>query len=187
MGHRCSEHKLVRSHCLCLPSHSSPSQGDPKSQAIQLPDHCNSPRLARDALVQLSTKIPIKLPVSRTLLKQSHNYVFHSNPQHLSLHTWCLGVHSSKNKASLWRWQRELLPLRDNLVDFSTPCVKQVSDFFMYLYQDLNRRLSTIDGYRTANVDTFGPTGLHISQSSDLNRLLSSFYRDRPKSSRYGP
>ena len=37
-------------------------------------------------LVQLSTEIPLHLPVSRTLLKQSHNYVFHSNPQHLNLH-----------------------------------------------------------------------------------------------------
>ena len=63
-------------------------------------------------LVQLSTEIPLQLPVSRTLLKQSHNYVFHSNPQHLNLHAWCLGVDSSKNKASLWKWQRELLPLR---------------------------------------------------------------------------
>ena len=57
----------------------------------------------------------------------------------------------------------------------------------MYLYQDLNRRPSTIDGYRTAIVDTLGPTGLHISQSSDLDRLLSSFHRDRPKSSRNLP
>ena len=56
--------------------------------------------------------------------------------------------------------------------------------FFMYLYQDLNRRLSTIDGYRTAIVDTLGPVGLHIFQSFDLHRLLSSFRRDRPKSSR---
>ena len=60
-------------------------------------------------LVQLSTEIPLQLPVSTTLLKQSHNYVFHSN-SHLNLHTWYLGVDSSKNKASLWRWQRELLP-----------------------------------------------------------------------------
>ena len=52
-------------------------------------------------LVQLSTEIPLQLPVSRTLLKQSHNYVFDSNPQHLNLHTWCLGVDNSKNKASL--------------------------------------------------------------------------------------
>ena len=63
-------------------------------------------------LVQLSTEIPLQLPVSTTLLKQSHNYVFHSNPQHLNLHTWCLRVENSKNKASLWSWQRQLLPLR---------------------------------------------------------------------------
>ena len=30
LGHRCSEHKLDESHCLCLPSNGSPSQGDPK-------------------------------------------------------------------------------------------------------------------------------------------------------------
>ena len=51
---------------------------------------------------------------------------------------------------------------RENSVDFSTPSVKQISDFFMYLYQDLNRRPSTIDGYRTAIVDTLGPT--HCTQ-----------------------
>ena len=151
--------------------------------------------------MQLSTEIPLQLSVSTTLLKKSHNYVFHSNPQDLNLHAWCLGVDNSKNKASLWRSQRELLSLRghqqepsinqkwalfekwcrENSVDFSTPSVKQVSDFFMYLYQDLNRCPLTIDGYRTAIVDTLGPAGHHISQSSDLNRLLSSFHRDRPK------
>ena len=57
----------------------------------------------------------------------------------------------------------------------------------MYLYQDLNRCPSTTDGNRTAIVDTLGPTGLHISQTSDLNGLLSSFHRDRPKSSRNLP
>ena len=76
---------------------------------------------------------------------------------------------------------------RKNLVHFSTPSVKQVSDFFMYLYQDLNRHPSTIDGYRMTIVDILGPAGLHISQSSDLNRLLSSFHRDRLKSSRNLP
>ena len=35
-----------------------------------------------------------------------------------------------------------------------------------------------------AIVDTLGPVGLHTSQSSDLNRLLSSFHRGSPKSSR---
>ena len=84
-----------------------------------------------------------------------------------------------KSKWSLFeKWCRE------NSVDFSNPSAKQISDFFMYLYQDLNRRPSTIDGYRTAIVDTLGPTGHHIAHSADLHRLLSSFHRDRPKSSR---
>ena len=141
LGHRRSKHKLVEPHCLCLPSHSSPSQGDPKSQAMQLPDHCNSPRLARDALVLGPSATLNRGPTSATSVnnnfKQSHNYTFHSNPQHLNLHAWCLGVDSSKNKAVI--------------------------------------------------VDTLGPAGLHISQSSDLNRLLSSFHRDCPKSSRNLP
>ena len=157
-------------------------------------------------LVQLSTEIPLSLPVSTTLLKQSHIYMFHSNLQHLNLHAWCLGVDNSKNKASLWRWQRIAAPqrssirtiykskwalfekwCRENSVDFSTPSVKQISDFFMYLYQDLNRRPSTIDGYRTAIVDTLGPTAHHIAHNADLHRLLSSFHRDCPKSSRNLP
>ena len=119
LGHRYSEHKLVGSCCLCLPSHSSPSQGDKKNQAFQLSDHCNSPGRPEMLwcwdLVQLSTEIPLQLPVSRTLLKQSHNYVFHSNPQHLNLHACCLGVDSSKNKASLWRWQRIATPQRSSI------------------------------------------------------------------------
>ena len=51
LGHRYSEHLLVRSHLLYLPSHGSPSQVDQKNQVKLLPHHCNSPRLARDALV----------------------------------------------------------------------------------------------------------------------------------------
>ena len=76
---------------------------------------------------------------------------------------------------------------RENSVDFSTPSVKQISDFFMYLYQDLNRCPSTIDSYRTAIVDTLGPAGHHIAQSSAIQRLLSSFHSNRPKSSRNLP
>ena len=72
-------------------------------------------------IVQFSTEIPLQLPVSTTLLKQSHNYVFHRNQQHLNLYAWCLGVDSSKNKASLWRWQRELLTLKDHGRPLLTP------------------------------------------------------------------
>ena len=155
-------------------------------------------------LVQLSTEIPLQLPVSTTLLKQSHKYVFHNNPQQLNLHAWCLGADNSQEQgfsvevaeriaAPQWSSTRTIYKskwalfekwCRENSVDFSTPSVKQISNFFMYLYQDLNRRPSTIDGYRTAIVDTLGPTAHHIAHNADLHRLLSSFHRDRPKSSR---
>ena len=57
----------------------------------------------------------------------------------------------------------------------------------MYLYQDLSSRPSTIDGYRTTIVDTLGPAAHHIAHNADLQRLLTSFHRDRPKSSRNLP
>ena len=66
-------------------------------------------------LVQLSTEIPLQLLVSRTLLTQSHNYVFGSNLQLLNLQ-----VDSSKNKASLRRRQRESLLLRGHQQGLST-------------------------------------------------------------------
>ena len=57
----------------------------------------------------------------------------------------------------------------------------------MYLYQDLNRSPSIIYDYRMAIVDTLVSASHHIAQSSDLQKLLSSFYRDRPKNSRNPP
>ena len=89
--------------------------------------------------------------------------------------------------------QRELLPLKcdlqgqgtsqravfekwygDSLVDFSSPPVKQVSDFCTYLFHDLDRRPSAIYGNCTPIVDSLGPALLQCSQSSEINRLLSN-------------
>ena len=186
LGHRCSEHKLDQPHGLCLPSYGSPSEGDPKDQAMPLPDHRDSPRLARDALVlgpsaalnrdptttpsvndpaktvpqicvpqQPTTAEPPRL-VSRSGQLQEQGFSVEvaeriAAPQRSSTRT----IYKSK-WALFEKWCRE------NSVDFSTPSVKQISDFFMYLYQDLNRCPSTIDGYRTAIVDTLGPT--HCTQ-----------------------
>ena len=75
LGHRCSEHKLVGSHHLCLPFHGSPSQGDLKDQAIQLSDHCNSPRLARDTLVLGPSAALNRDPISATSVNNSSQTV----------------------------------------------------------------------------------------------------------------
>ena len=89
-------------------------------------------------LVQRSTEIPLQLPVSTTLLKQSHKYVFHNNPHHLNLHACCLGADNSKNKASLWRWQRELLPLSGHQQRPSTsqsgPYLKNGVEKILFIY-----------------------------------------------------
>ena len=188
----------------------APSQGDPKDQAITLPDHRNSPRLSRDALVlgpsaalnrdptttpsvndptQTVPQVCVPQPpapepprlVSRSRQLQEQGFSVEvaeriAAPQRSSTRT----IYKSK-WALFEKWCRE------NSVDFSTPSVKQISDFFMYLYQDLNRCPSTFDGYRTAIVDTLGPTAQHVAHNADLPRLLSSFHRDRPKSSRNLP
>ena len=90
LGYRCSKHKLDRSHCLCLSSNGSPLQGDPKNQAMPLPDHTNNPRLARDALVlgpsAALNRDPTTTPSVNNTTQTVHSYVFHSNPQHLNLH-----------------------------------------------------------------------------------------------------
>ena len=139
-------------------------------------------------------QVLLQLPMSTTLLKQSHNQVFYNNPQYLNLHAWLLGVDSFKKKASLWKGQRELLLTsghqqgvssnqstlfekwcRQTSLDFS-PSVKNISNGFIFLFQDLNKRLSTIDDYRT-------------QRSTWLQRSIgcSPAHRDRPKNSRNLP
>ena len=73
LGHRCSGHKLDGSHCLCLLSDGSPSQGDQKKIRqchcliiVITPGWPGMPWFWD--LVQLSTEIPLQLPVSTTLL-----------------------------------------------------------------------------------------------------------------------
>ena len=211
LGQRCSEHKLDGSHCLCLPSNGSPSQGDPKNQTMLLPDHRNSPRLARHALVLGPSAALNRDPTTTSSVNNSSQTVPQlcvpqqsraSQPPRLvsrsgQLQEQGFSVEVAERIAAPQRSSRRTIYkskwallekwCRENSVDFSTPSVKHISDFFMYLYQDLNRHPSTIDGYRTAIVDTLGPAGHHIAQSSDLYRLLSSFHRGRPKSSRNLP
>ena len=178
---------------------------------MPLPDHRNSPRMARDALVlgpsaalnrdpttapgvndsipavpqvcvpqQPATAQPPRL-VSRSGQLQEQGFSVEVAERIAATQRSSTRTMYRSKWALFEKWCRE------NSVDFSTPSVKQISDFFMYLYQDLNRRRSTIDGYRTAIVDTLGPTAHHIAHNADLHSLLSSFHRDRPKSSRNLP
>ena len=72
-------------------------------------------------------------------------------------------------------------------MDFRGPAIGDICNFFWYLFNDLNRCPSTIEGYRTAITDTLGNTKQNISTNPKIARLIASFHRDKPKSSRSIP
>ena len=72
-------------------------------------------------------------------------------------------------------------------VDFHSPSVEQIADFLLHLFQDRKLQPSTIDGYRSAIADKIGNFTVNISKNENLNRLLDSIHRDRPKGRRGVP
>ena len=72
-------------------------------------------------------------------------------------------------------------------MDFRSPSIGDICNFFWYLFNDLNRCPSTIEGYRTAIADTLGNTKQNISTNPEIARLIASFHRDKRKSSRSIP
>ena len=166
LGHRCSEHKLDGSHCLCLPSNGSPSQDDPKNQAMPLPDHSDSPSLARDTLVLGPSAALNRDPTTTTSVNNPSQTVPPS----------CVPQQSTTSQPP------RLVSRSGQLQEqgFSVEVAERIA-------APQRSSTRTIDSYRTAIVDTLGPTGQHIAHNEDLHRLLSSFHRDRPKSSRNLP
>ena len=199
MEHRCSKHKLVKPCSLCLPSNSSTSKSNTKGPPVQLPPNPDSPGLAGHALVLgsgpsisgNSTSVAciskstqaVKQPGVSQQSTISQRPCLVSRSEQLQEQGFSSEVaeriaapqRSSTRSIYQAKWALFEKWCRENSVDVSKPSIKQVADFFMLLFQDLNRRPSTIDGYRTAILDYLGPTGLHIAQSTDLNRLLASF------------
>ena len=141
---------------------------------MQRPDHCysSSPRLARDALVLGPSATLNRDPTSATSVHHTSQTVPQlcvpqqsttSQPPRLVSRSGQLQEQgfsgevaeriaapqrSSTRTIYKSKWAISEKWCRENSVDFSTEC------------------------YRTAIVDTLGPAGHHISQSSDLNRLL---------------
>ena len=155
LEHRCSKHKLVGSHCLCLPSDSSTSQGDPKNQALQLPDHCHSPRLARDAPVLGPSAALTRDPTSTSSVNNPSQTVRQLcvSQQSTTSQPPCLvsrsrqlqeqgfpvevaeriSVPQRSSRRTIYksRWALFEKWCRENVVNFFTPSVKQVSDFLV--------------------------------------------------------
>ena len=144
-------------------------------------------------LVNLSIQVPFKLPLQRDLVTQPFNGLLHRNLSNLNLHAWLLGPLPSKKKDSLTRavykskWAIFVKWCGSNEVDFRSPAVNQIADFLLYLFKERKLQPSTIEGYRTAIADMVGNDQLNISKDENLNHLLNSFHRDKPKGRRGVP
>ena len=116
LGHRYSKHNWLGLTAYAYPP-SALLHKVIHNQAVLLPDHCNSPRLARDALVLGPSAALYRDPTSASSVNYSSQTVPQlcasqqattSQPPRLVSRSGQL----LKTKASLLRWQRELLPLK---------------------------------------------------------------------------
>ena len=82
------------------------------------------------------------------------------------------------------RWSIFELWCQQSQVVSSEPTISKIADFLNYLFTVKNLKPATIAGYRTAIADHLGHFGQEVSKSLDLNRLISSFYRDKPSANR---
>ena len=211
MGCGCPEHSMGKPGCVRFPPHRPAAQGCTKTPIPDLQDNSHRPRLADKIMVlgssgdvsghtktttthshsaQTATeqKIPCKpsLPqsprvVSRCSALKERGFTAEvaeriAAPQRLSTRA----IYSSKWTV-FQKWCTE------EQVDFRNPSISDICNFFWYLFNVLNRCPSTIEGYRTAIADTLGNTKQNISNNVDIARLIASFYRDKPKSSRNIP
>ena len=72
---------------------------------------------------------------------------------------------------------------KSNGVDACHPTVAQISDFLLYLFNVRGFQPGTIQGYRTAITEML-PDVSSIKDAPELQRLIRSFFRDKPRASR---
>ena len=207
IGSRCPQHSMGKHGCLHVPSHCPAAQGCTKTSITNMQDNSDSPRLADKTMVlgpggdvsghsktttththsaKTTTEQPLpcqpSIPepphlVSRSSALQEHGFTAEvaeriAAPQRLSTRS----IYTSKWTV-FQRWCTE------KQVVFRSPSIGDICNFFWYLFNDLNRCPSTIEGYRTTIADTLGNTKQNIS----TNPEIASFHRDKPKSSRSIP
>ena len=211
LGSGRSKHILEKHDRLRLFPHSTTTKSGPKVTVPGMQVHPDSPGLANEVVVlgsggtvsrppkttptnslatQTTTEQPIphspRVPqpprmVSRSSILQDQGFSAEvadriAAPQRLSTRA----IYASK-WAVFERWCIE------QQVDFRAPSIKHICDFMCFLFNEKDRRPSTIEGYRTAIADTLGNAPLDISNNAEIARLIASFHRDKPKSSRNLP
>ena len=211
LGSGRSKHILEKHDRLRLSPHSTTTKSGPKVTVPGMQAHPDSSGLANKVVVlgsggtisrppkttptnslttQTTTEQPIphspRVPqpprmVSRSSILQDQGFSAEvadriAAPQRLSTRA----IYASK-WAVFERWCIE------QQVDFRAPSIQHICDFMCFLFNEKDRRPSTIEGYRTAIADTLGNAPLDISNNAEIARLIASFHRDKPKSTRKLP
>ena len=174
LGNRCIEHLLGGSGRLCVLSSGSHSSGDSKDNHLQVQNHHDCTRVARDVLVLGSGGSVHKSPSKTSLVGESVDSTFQqqtSQQPDLS-ESSCLasGVsheyserfseevvkrikepqrHSSRRIYES-RWSIFGKWCEESQVDVSNPTIPDVADFLSCLFKERNLKPSTVAGYRTA-------------------------------------
>ena len=174
-------------------------------------DDSTGPRVARDAMVLGSGgSLDQGTPTAPSLEDTSEAATFQQVPQQRGVpESTCVATgfqESNSGRFSSQVAERIKTPQREssrkvyqsrwaiygqwcsqNKVDITSTTVPQVAEFLNYLFTVKNLKPATITGYRTAIGDALGSQGELISKSLELNRLIASFTRDRPKPNRSIP
>ena len=204
LGNRCIERLLGGSGRLCVLSSGSHTTGDSKDDHLQVQNHHDCPRVARDVLVLGSGGSVHKNPSKASIVGESVDSTVQQQTSQQSglFEPSCLasGVslegsrgfseevakqikepqRRSSRRIYESRWSIFGKWCQESQVDVSDPTIPDIANFLNYLFKEKALKPSTIAGYRTAIADGLGLKGEDVSKSLQLNRLLSSFYRDKP-------
>ena len=203
--HRCIEHLLGGSGRLCLLSCSAHIKGHSENEHPQVQNDCSGPRVAHDALVLGSSESINQTSITASSLASSVKTTIQSQIPSESVlsESSCLAPrHHSESLESFSeqvaerikapqrpssrrlyesRWSIFELWCQQNQVVSLEPTLSKIADFLNHLFTVKNLKPATIAGYRTAIADHLGQ---EMSKSLDLNRLIASFYRDKPTANR---
>ena len=211
LENRCIEYLLGRPRRLCLLSSSHPATSNSKNNNIPMQDDSTGSRVAGDAMVLGSGgSLDQGTPTAPSLEDTSETATFQQVPQQRGVpESTCVASgfqesnsgrfssevaerikapqRESSRKVYQSRWTIYGQWCTENKVDITSTAVTQVAEFLNYLFTVKNLKPATITGYRTAIADALGSQGEFISKSLELNRLIASFTRDRPKPNRSIP
>ena len=209
LGSGCPEPSVGRFRPIRLPTDSHFRESGVQAQGPPMQeDHSDSPRVAQNALVLgLSGHVQSGSIVSTTCARPTDTTIQPDPSQRPSKpQSPCMALRATAIKErgfseavaarieapqrvstrSVYdaKWTIFTEWCKDHKVDFRSPPITSIAEFLLYLFEERRLQPSTIDGYRSAIADKVGNSPISISKNEDLNRLLDSFHRDRPKGRR---